>query len=340
MIAKRKTNTLIIVHRRQLLDQWIERLKLFLDLEPDQIGMIGGGKHKPTGVVDVAIIQSLIKKNVVDDVVAEYGQIIVDECHHLSAVSFEAVAKGCKAKYFLGLTASAVRKDGHHPIIFMQCGPMIMHIHPKKHAATRPFEHRVLFRQTAFSMSDTQGDFSVQNVYYAMIQDVDRNAQIIADVVQALSEGRSPLVLTERVEHLNILAENLEGKTPNIFVLRGGIGKRKRKLIMEELKSLTNSDPFVILATGRFAGEGFDVPRLDTLFLAMPISWQGTLQQYVGRLHRTYTGKKEVQVYDYIDQHILMLQRMLTRRMKGYKAMGYATEAQMGLNLEKEAGST
>lgn len=142
MIAKRKTNTLIIVHRRQLLDQWIARLKVFLDLGPDQIGMIGGGKYKPSGIIDIAIMQSLIKSNVVNDVVGEYGHVIVDECHHLSAVSFEQVIRACKAKYVLGLTATATRKDGHHPIIFMQCGPIRYKVDAKKQALLRPFDHR------------------------------------------------------------------------------------------------------------------------------------------------------------------------------------------------------
>ena len=317
---------MIIVHRRQLLDQWIERLKLFLDLEPDQIGMIGGGKHKPTGIVDVAIIQSLIKKNVVDDIVAEYGQIIVDECHHLSAVSFEAVAKGCKAKYFLGLTATAVRKDGHHPIIFMQCGPIRYKVDAREQARLRTFDHRIIIRNTQFSLNELEREkISISDIYSQIISDDQRNMLIIEDVLRAMKSGRSPLILTERKEHAAFFEQKLSEFCQNVIVMVGGQNAKKRAEVNLQLANTPESEERVIIATGRYIGEGFDDKRLDTLFLTMPISWHGTLAQYAGRLHRDYANKKEVLIYDYVDNQVAMLAKMAAKRIKGYTKIGYCS---------------
>ena len=331
LIAQRKINTLVLVHRTSLLDQWREQMGLFLGLDMKEIGVIGGGRKHPTGKLDVAMLQSLQKKGEVDDIVAEYGHVIVDECHHLSAFTFERIMREVKARYVLGMTATPIRKDGHHPIIFMQCGPMRVRIHPKSAAAQMPFEHRVIFRRTELTLKTTETELSIHNVYDAIMQDEIRNTLIINDVLRVVSENRSPLVLTERTEHLTLLAAYLKDRIPNVFVLRGGMGKKQRSAIMEALRSVADDEVSVILATGRYAGEGFDVPRLDTLFLAMPISWKGTLQQYVGRLHRNHAGKDEVCVYDYVDQGVPMLQRMLARRVRGYKALGYTTDGQLTL---------
>ncbi|MBY0533348.1 MAG: DEAD/DEAH box helicase [Rickettsiaceae bacterium] len=299
MIAKRKTNTLIIVHRRQLLDQWIERLKVFLDLGPDQIGMIGGGKYKPSGIVDIAIIQSLIKSNVVDDLVAEYGHVIVDECHHLSAVSFEQVIRACKAKYVLGLTATATRKDGHHPIIFMQCGPIRYKVDAKKQALLRPFNHKIILRNTAFSLNTiTEERPSISHVYSEIINDHERNMLIIKDVFQSLKSGCSPLILIQRKEHATFFEQYLSQFCQNVIVMVGGQNTKKRAEVKLKLKTLSDHEERVIIATGSYIGEGFDDKRLDTLFLTMPISWHGTLAQYAGRLHRIHVHKKEVVIYD------------------------------------------
>ena len=204
IIAKRKRNTLILVHRKQLLEQWIARLQTFLDLEHINIGQIGGGKRKSTGQIDIALIQSLVRKGEVDDCVADYGQLIVDECHHLSAVSFEAVARQCKAKYVLGLTATPIRKDGQQPIIFMQCGPIRHHVDAKKQAKKRPFSHFVLPRYTEFrlplSLTEQYERPPIQTVYAELANNSARNEMIVNDVVSALKDGRSPVILTERKE--------------------------------------------------------------------------------------------------------------------------------------------
>ena len=326
ILAKRQTNTLIIVHRRQLLDQWLERIEMFLNLTKKQVGKIGGGKNKPTGIIDVAIMQSLTKNNIVDDVVANYGQIIFDECHHLSAVSFESVAKACKAKYVLGLSATLTRKDGHHPIVFMQCGPVRHQVSAKKQALARPFDHYVTQRQTAFIMPEnpnTSSQALIHAIYKALVVDDLRNQRILEDIKQALADGRSPIVLTERREHVLLLAEQIKVFAKNVLVMQGGMGARQRKQLQGTLQSIPDDEERIIIATGRYLGEGFDDARLDTLFLVMPVSWKGILAQYVGRLHRLHHAKTEVRIYDYVDSNVPMLDKMSEKRKVGYKSLGY-----------------
>lgn len=324
IIAERKTNTLVLVHRRQLMDQWIARLQTFLDVPAGQIGMIYGGKHKPTGVIDVALIQSLVKKDVVDDIVANYGQLVVDECHHLSAVSFEAVARAFKGKYVLGLTATATRKDGHHPIIFMQCGAIRYKVDAKEQAALRPFTHQVITRPTAlqFTLPNEQKP-TINQLYATVASDEARNQQIVTDVKKSLQEKRNPLILTERKDHAGLLTEKLSPFCKNVVVPVGGQAAKKRAEIAKQLASIPDDEERLIIATGRYIGEGFDDARLDTLFLAMPISWHGTLAQYAGRLHRLHHAKKQVVIYDYVDAAIPMLAKMAEKRVKGYERLGY-----------------
>ena len=298
IIARRKVNTLVIVHRQQLLDQWRARLSTFLGLPSDSIGQIGGGKTSVTGAIDVAVIQSLQRKGEVRDLVADYGQVIVDECHHLSAFTFEQVLKQVKARYILGLTATPTRKDGHHPIIFMQCGPIRFHLSARKAAEGSPFEHVVLPRFTDFCRSGSESDVTIHDLYAAMVTDSQRNELIVQDAIEVLKAGRSPLLLTGRTDHLEQFAALLASVTKNVFILRGRMGRKQRRGAMDALSAVPEGEPRVILATGSYIGEGFDDARLDTLLLAMPVSWKGTLQQYVGRLHRLHDGKKEVRVYD------------------------------------------
>lgn len=326
LIAQRGVNTLILVHRRQLLDQWVQRLSEFLGLAPQAIGRLGGGRRKLTGALDVAVIQSLIRKGIVKDCVAEYGQIIVDECHHLSAQSFEQVIRRTKAKFVLGLSATVTRKDGHHPIIFMQCGPVRFRVDAKAQAAARPFEHSVLVRPTSFRpVTPANPDVRIQfhDLYGDLIADRERNRLICDEVVQAVQEGRSPLVLTERNEHLDCLAAKLAPSIRHLVVLRGGARPKEARAIMSRLAAIPANEPRALLATGRYIGEGFDDARLDTLFLTLPVSWRGTIAQYVGRLHRLHHGKREVRVYDYADLDVPMLARMFDRRCRGYEAVGY-----------------
>ncbi len=326
LIAARGVNSLILVHRRQLLDQWVERLATFLDVTEKEIGRIGGGRKKATGQIDVAIIQSLVRKGVVDDCIAEYGHVIVDECHHLSARSFEMVARRAKARFVTGLSATVNRKDGHHPIIFMQCGPVRYTVDAKSEAVARPFRHSVFVRPTSFrpiAEADPDIRLQFQDLYRELIADDDRNRIICDDVVQCLKEGRTPLVLTERKEHLIALAALLKPHLSQIVVLHGGTSARESRETQEQLAAIPECEPRVLLATGRYIGEGFDDSRLDTLLLTLPVSWRGTIAQYVGRLHRLHDGKTEVRVYDYADLNVPMLSRMFDRRCQGYEAVGY-----------------
>ena len=326
LIAERKVSTLVLVHRQQLLDQWRERLMMFLELPPTSVGQIGGGKRDRSGRVDVALLQSLHRKGEVKDCVAEYGQVIVDECHHISAFTFEQVMRQIKAKYVVGLTATPTRKDGHHPIIFMQCGPVRFSLSARGMTESTPFEHFVIPRQTDFRMAPNLTDVTIHDVYTALVRDRARNEMIVEDLVRAVESGHSPLLLTGRTEHLKYFETKLTGVVKNVFVLKGGMGTKQRRAATEALASVGETDQRVILATGSYIGEGFDDARLDTLFLTMPISWKGTLQQYVGRLHRLHDNKRVVRVYDYVDAEVPMLARMYERRLKGYSAIGYRVQ--------------
>jgi superfamily II DNA or RNA helicase len=323
IIEKRRRSTLILVHRRQLMEQWRERLATFLDRPMESIGQIGGGKRKQTGEIDIAVMQSISRKGKVDPLVEGYGQIIVDEAHHVSAFSFESILKEVRAKYILGLTATPVRKDGHHPIILMQCGPIRHRVTPQKQRQLANVEYRLIPRYTEFRVSDEEGEIGIQALYGKLAQDDQRNAQIFDDILQALDAGRTPLVLTERVGHAELLAERLERFAKNVIILRGGRSRKKAGEALDRLASVPEDQERLIIATGRYIGEGFDDARLDTLFLTMPISWKGTLQQYVGRLHRQFRGKQEVRVYDYVDQNLPVLRKMYERRLRGYRAIGY-----------------
>lgn len=325
MMAERGRNTLVLVHRRQLMDQWIERLTAFSNMPRDAIGIIGGGRRKPKGQVDVALIQSLVRKGQVDDIVGNYGHLVVDECHHLSAVSFELVARRSKARYILGLSATVTRKDGHHPIIVMQCGPVRHRVDARSEAAKRPFDHVVQIRDTNFQLQATLDTTfpSIQDVFREMVTDKARNDLIFDDVLRALEAGRSPVVITERTAHLEIIAKRLERFARHVVVLRGGQSEKQRRDVAARLAAIPQAEERVIVATGRYLGEGFDDSRLDTLFLTMPIAWKGTLAQYAGRLHRLNDAKREVIIYDYADMRVPVLARMASKRRVGYQAIGY-----------------
>ena len=329
VIAERGVSTLILVHRTELLRQWQERLTQFLDLAPDTLGTIGAGKKKPTGKIDIAVMQSLIGKTTANEserfdaatkILEHYGQIIVDECHHISAFSFESILKKTKAKFVLGLTATPVRRDGLQPIIFMQCGP-IRHAAAKSETAPTQMVVCPKYR----TMKPLADDVSIQEIFRTLVEDNDRNRQITEDIATAFEEGRKILVLTERTEHLVRLQEQLHEP---YFFLHGRMSKKQRASVLEELNNLEPTAPRILLATGRLVGEGFDHPALDTLVLAMPISWKGTLQQYAGRLHRQHSDKTDVRIYDYVELENPQLSRMWNKRLRGYKDMGYVIKEQ------------
>ena len=319
LIARRGVNTLVLVHRTDLLRQWQERLQMFLGLGKGAVGSIGGGKVKPTGVIDIAVMQSLSRQGQVSDQVKSYGQVIVDECHHLSAFSFETILKHVRAKYVLGLTATPERRDGQHPIIFMQCGPIR---HTASRATSAPDDLMVETRLLPAQINLPEGA-GIQDVFRHLAENIERTELIALEVDKAFNQGRKVLVLTERTDHLSAIEAALTGRIQNLFTLHGRMSKKQRIALTDELAALPPDVPRVLLATGKLIGEGFDHPPLDTLVLAMPISWKGTLQQYAGRLHREHASKSDVRIIEFIDAGHPALLRMWDKRQRGYRAMGY-----------------
>ena len=322
LIAARGVNTLVLVHRKPLLEQWRTQISAFLNIPTGSIGQIGGGKNKATNSIDVAMIQSIDKKEEVDSRIRNYGQIIVDECHHVSAFSFERVMMEANAKYIIGLTATPYRRDGHQPIITMQCGPIRHKVTTRKDATDSLLKYRLMMRTTSFAYPWSDGH-NIQSLWQPLIMDENRNHMICEDILNSLEEKRSPIVLTERKEHLELLKQKLEKFVKHIIVLHGGMRAGTRKEMLSKLESIPDTEERLILATGQYIGEGFDDPRLDTLFIAMPFSFKGKMVQYAGRLHRLYQGKTEVRIYDYVDENIPVLMKMYKRRLKAYKALGY-----------------
>jgi superfamily II DNA or RNA helicase len=347
LIAERKVNTLIIVNNASLISQWKNKLTEFLTIneslpESDSgvkkrgrkkvrsvIGQLGQGKNNLSGIIDIALMQSLNRKGDVKECVKDYGMVIVDECHHVAAVSLDQILKAATARYVYGLTATPTRKDGHHPIIFMQCGPIRFRDDAKKQAEKRPFDHFVIPRFTTLRvpLDKVEKDVPIQEHYSHMVMDEMRNRLIVNDVIDCHENGRNCLVLTDRTKHLEMLAERLRERIPEVMTLRGGRGTKEAGEILQRISDTPADKVLTLIATGRYIGEGFDEPRLDTLFLTMPISWKGTLQQYAGRLHRLFESKKEVQIYDYVDTHVGVLERMYNKRLNGYASIGYKAKA-------------
>ena len=335
LIAEHSVNTLILVHTKALLDQWVQRLEHFLVI--DDVPVIEKGKHKKNlsligtlsstgnklhGIIDIALMQSCMTDGEVKPFVKDYGLVIADECHHISAVSYEQVMKAVNARYVYGLTATPFRQDGHQPILFMQCGPIRYTADAKAQMKSQNFSRLLVPRYTPFRPI---GD---ENLTYTMVEkqlveDECRNLFIVKDVVGALKEGRSPIILTSRTSHVETLAGLLGPHCPNVITLVGSGSAKDKRQKMEQLQSIPPSEPLVIVATGKYVGEGFDYARLDTLFLASPIASKNMVNQYTGRLHREFESKQDVQVYDYIDIRVPVCESMYRKRLKGYASIGY-----------------
>jgi superfamily II DNA or RNA helicase len=319
MIARRGVNTLVLVHRSDLLKQWQARLAAFLEVGKADVGVVGAGKNKPTGRIDIAVMQSLSRAGKVDPMVEGYGQVIIDECHHIGAVSFDLLLRTVKAKYVLGLTATPTRRDGQQPIIFMQCGPLRYKAAAPSGA---PTDLEVVPRMVDAPLVLAEGA-PIQEVFRALAANDARTQAVADDARQAFDAGRKVLVLTERTEHVASIQAALADIGDELFVLHGRMSAKQRSVVIQQLDALEPDAPRVLIATGRLVGEGFDHPPLDTLVLAMPVSWKGTLQQYAGRLHRQHDGKSDVRIIDFVDTGHLALLRMWEKRQRGYRAMGY-----------------
>ena len=337
LIAKHGVNTLVLVHTKALLDQWVKALEQFLTIDtiPEEnerkrkrrkplspIGTLSSTGNKFHGIIDIALMQSCISDNEVKTFVKEYGMVIADECHHVSAVNFEQILKTVNARYVYGLTATPIRKDGHQPIIFMQCGPIRYSADAKAQMLSQSFERLLVPRFTPFRPI-VGSNLSYTKVAQQLAEDEYRNLFIVKDVIEVLKEGRSPIILTSRTSHVSILAELLKPHCPNVITLIGSESTKDKRQKMEHLQSIPSSEQLVIVATGKYVGEGFDYARLDMLFLVSPVAWKGIVAQYAGRLHREYEGKQDVQIYDYIDIRVPVCESMYRKRLKGYASIGY-----------------
>ena len=339
IIARKKVNTLILVHSKALLTQWHERLTEFLDIdfketeEPKKrgrkkvfspIGCLDSTCNTLHGIIDIALIQSCLDENGVKPFVQDYGMVIVDECHHVSSITFENVLKNIKAHTVYGLTATPIRKDGQQPIIFMQCGPIRFSADAKSQITKQSFDRYLIPRFTSYR-SITEDRQTITAMYQSLSEDTVRNNLIVNDICKVVDSGRTPIILTNRTSHVTLLAEKLKTTIPNVITLTGSGTTKDKREALQRLQTISPSEPLVIVATGKYVGEGFDYPRLDTLFLALPISWKGLVAQYAGRLHRENEGKKDVRIYDYIDIHEPVCDSMYRKRLKGYASIGYKT---------------
>lgn len=340
LIARRKVNTLILVHNRELMRQWQQDIEKFLQIDEvlpiikgkrktSIVGTLYSGRDSLHGIVDIAMISSLGRDDDVDERLQDYGMVIMDECHHAGAATFENVLWNVKAKYVYGLTATPVRDDGHEKIMFMQLGPLRYRLTEKERGKMQDFRHEIYPRFTAFAPVTTDRA-TINDFYKLLIGDKERNALLLADILNSLAEGRTPLVLTKFKEHAEYIYEQLQAHDIYAVLLLGGGSAKERQERQNRLHEAEKQKKIAIIATGKYIGEGFNFPRLDTLFLTVPISWKGNLAQYAGRLHRDFSGKENVIIYDYVDVHVKMLERMYQKRLKAYAAMGYALFATTG----------
>jgi superfamily II DNA or RNA helicase len=329
LIAARSCSTLVLVHRKPLVEQWAARLSEFTDIPPRAIGRLGGGRRRTTKQIDIAMVQTLARADRATDLLRDYGHVVIDECHHIPAVSIERVLSAIPARYVTGLTATPYRRDGHDPIINMQCGPIRHEVDATAVRQEHELELLVVRRETSFDPTVLPNEASIQEIYGALAVDQDRLKLVVADARELLDEGRAVMILTERRDHLERLVESLRADVPNVVMLHGGIQVKARRAALQRLADLSADEPRLVLATGRYIGEGFDDPRLDTLLLTMPIAWKGTVVQYAGRLHRAHPAKRDARIYDYVDGDVPVLRRMYGKRLLAYRKMGYSTDAQL-----------
>lgn len=329
LIGERKLPTLILVHRKQLADQWKSQLVNFLGMRLRDVGLFATNLNQRKGIVDIGMIQTISKLANHDDTISDYGMVIVDECHHIPAPSFELVLKSISALHFIGLTATPYRKDGLQSIIHMQCGPTVFTM--SENQGQTEITRKAIIRETSFRMPvDSPLQAPIHEVWSNLIKDDGRNRQLANDVAMALKDGRFPLVLSDRKDHLDLLLTEIQNTCIHVgveskgFILTSDIGKKERKRILLEISDTREKKriPY-LLSTGSLIGEGFDLPALSTLILAMPISFKGRLIQYTGRLHRESQDKSEALVYDYVDVNLGLGISMFRKRLTAYKKLGY-----------------
>ncbi len=316
VIARRNVPALVLAHRKPILDQWRKQLTVLLGLKPRDIGQVGGGRRRQSGIVDLGMIQSL--KRTETEFFSRYGLLVVDECHHVPAVTFDLRLRRANVRSVLGLTATPERRDGLHDLITMQCGP----IRHRMREARSDLDKRLFLRETDFTWASKEA-LAIQEVFRGLVNDEVRNRQIVEDILKALEGGRRCLVLSQWKEHVRWFERALKEKGRTPFVLSGELGKKERAAILRAIQEKPPSEELLVISTGQYLGEGFDCPKLDTLFLAFPVSFRGKLTQYVGRVLRDFEGKDSAWVYDYVDTRVPVLQRMWSRRRKTYKSLGF-----------------
>lgn len=335
LVAQRKVNTLVLVHNREIMKNWVDDFKKFLDIREEpptyltklgkprkrksDIGCIYSAHDSSTGIIDIAMFTSLKED---DERLKTYGMVLMDECHHAAAASADAVLKRINARYVYGLTATPKRDDGMEQKVLMQFGPIRFRFTARQRAEMQDVQHLVYPRFT--QLVHLGNTWKINDAYHALIADERRNALIVHDVQEALSKGHTPLVLTKFREHAETLRKLLDGSARHIVVLQGGRSTKERETIREQLAGIPVTETLVVIATGQYIGEGFNYPRLDTLMLATPIAWEGNVEQYAGRLHRDFNGKTVVAIYDYVDVHVRVLEKMYHKRLRTYKRMGYS----------------
>lgn len=324
LIADRKVSTLILVHRQPLLDQWKERISSFLKIPPKEIGTLSGSKKKMTGKVDVGMLQSISRLEDLSEIAEKYSQIIIDECHHIPATSFEAILKQLPARYVVGLSATPYRKDGLEKIMFFQCGPVRHEILPSE---VSELSKEVSIYETSLVFPDELGR---QPPYHVLIhhhvQSETRNHLIKTKVAEALEQDRFPLLISDRKDHLEILERLIKEVTTDveIVVLDGTLTNKQRRGSLSKIAELRAAKKKVLLmATASLIGEGFDLPELDTLIFSTPLSFEGRLIQYAGRIHRESEEKKSAHIIDFVDSYSAMFLKMYRSRVSTYRKMGY-----------------
>jgi len=338
LVSARKVNTLILVHNTEIMKNWVEDFEKFLHIEEEPpeyitatgrikkrksvIGRMHAGHNSVTGIIDVVMISSLGKKGEINQMVKDYGLVIMDECHHGASQTAEEVLNEINAKYVYGLTATPKRDDGQEQKVFMQFGPIRYRYTAKDRSKEQGIKHFVYPRFTR--LVHPEGETLRINDAYQMVRESNvRNNLIISDVEDCLANGRTPLVLTKFKDHAAFLYDKLSGKADHVFLLQGGKSAKERDLIRKQMKEVSENETIILVAIGQYIGEGFNYPRLDTLMLTTPIAWQGNVEQYAGRLHRDFEGKQDVIIYDYVDSHIRVLERMYHKRLRAYKKIGY-----------------
>jgi superfamily II DNA or RNA helicase len=339
LIAKKKVNTLVLVHTVEIMNNWIRDLNKFLSInEPlptyttpkgrvkhrdSVIGSFSSQKDASSGIIDIAMITSLGRNEDINPMVRNYGMVIMDECHHSAAYTHENVLRAVTAKYVYGMTATAKRMDGQVKRVFMQLGPIRHRYTAKERAEKQGIGHFVYPRFTQLVDIEGDGERHISDYFDMVCKSEIRNLQIVSDTIDCVKRGRTPLVMTKYREHAQRLYNALQGASDHLFLLQGGNSLKARAELQEKMTAVSRDETMIVVAIGQYIGEGFNYPRLDTLLLAMPISFEGNVEQYAGRLNRDYEGKKDVIIFDYIDQHIPKLERMYHKRLRTYKKIGF-----------------